>query len=510
MAFEPALSPSPSHVVAGTVALFTLLLWHQRRTSKQQLPYPPGPPPLPLIGNVLDMPQSKFALTWTEYAEKYGPLTWLRIPGQNFLIISSIEATVDLMENKALNFIDRPRFTMVRELLGLDGYSAFNDCNSTLKTQRTLLKHPLSAIVVKRDYSALLELKARQYLERCLNRPEDFFDEINQVVVEGIIQLTYGRLDDGQGTDYYKLNTEIGDIVLESTEPGYAVDIVPARMKFKRDAAVWKNGIRELERNLLKSSKQSLNSGDPDVRSSFMFKKLQELYQDQDSAKTAKQLEEDEMSLMRAGLTMFVAGGETTRNTVETFVRAMSLFPAVQKVAQAEIDSVVGFGRFPNFEDQPHMPYTYAVMLETMRWCPTTAFGTKPRQLITTKMVILTTPAAGLPHVSREDEIYNGYFIPKGTAVAVNTWGISQDPKYYLSPSDFNPDRYLKTTPELDPMQYAFGHGRRISPGKELAVQQIWIMIVSILWGFNLVAAEEEDLTAWRHRITRFSFSVLK
>ena len=47
---------------------------------------------------------------------------------------------------------------------------------------------------------------------------------------------------------------------------------------------------------------------------------------------------------------------------------AMALYPEVQKKAQAEIDSVIGPNRLPNFEDRPSLPYINAVVKESMRW----------------------------------------------------------------------------------------------------------------------------------------------
>lgn len=64
------------------------------------------------------MPQSKFAIAWTRLGEKYGPLTWLTIPGQNILVVNSYEAAKELLEKRAVTFADRPRFTMLNEVLG--------------------------------------------------------------------------------------------------------------------------------------------------------------------------------------------------------------------------------------------------------------------------------------------------------------------------------------------------------------------------------------------------------
>jgi len=51
-----------------------------------------------------------------------------------------------------------------------------------------------------------------------------------------------------------------------------------------------------------------------------------------------------------------------------TFFLAMTLFPDVQKVAQEELDRVVGSGRLPTSADKDKLPYIHAIVKETHRW----------------------------------------------------------------------------------------------------------------------------------------------
>ena len=53
---------------------------------------------------------------------------------------------------------------------------------------------------------------------------------------------------------------------------------------------------------------------------------------------------------------------------MHSFFLAMALYPEVQKKAQAEIDTVVGPHRLPDFEDRPSLPYINAIVKESMRW----------------------------------------------------------------------------------------------------------------------------------------------
>lgn len=69
--------------------------------------------------------------------------------------------------------------------------------------------------------------------------------------------------------------------------------------------------------------------------------------------------------------------------------------------------------------------------------------------------------------------------------------GFTRNSQYYTNPSTFDPERFLKETPELDPREFAFGYGRRVCPGKDLALHEVWIMVASILWAFDVVGVDE-------------------
>ena len=53
----------------------------------------------------------------------------------------------------------------------------------------------------------------------------------------------------------------------------------------------------------------------------------------------------------------------------------MTLYPNVQRKAQAEIDQIVGHSRLPNFSDEGALPYVQAVLKETLRWHPVGPLG---------------------------------------------------------------------------------------------------------------------------------------
>ena len=97
----------------------------------------------------------------------------------------------------------------------------------------------------------------------------------------------------------------------------------------------------------------------------------------------------------------------------------MVLYPEVQKKAQAEIDTVVGQNRLPDFHDRPSLPYINAVVKESSRWNIAVPLG---RSFVIIIIATILTSSKGVPHMSTADDEYNGFYIPKGTIMIGNAW----------------------------------------------------------------------------------------
>jgi len=183
--------------------------------------------------------------------------------------------------------------------------------------------------------------------------------------------------------------------------------------------------------------------------------------------------ENEEYDIKAVASIILAAGAGTTTASLKSFILAMALYPEAQKKAQTEIDRVIGRNRLPNFEDQDSLVYVEALVREVMRWHP-------------------ALPTA-IPHATSEDDIYEGYFIPKGTTVLGSIWGITRDESIYPNADTFIPERFIKPDGGLndDVMNVAFGFGRRKCAGLHMARSTVWISIVSMLATFDIARAKD-------------------
>ncbi|KAI0301770.1 cytochrome P450 [Multifurca ochricompacta] len=152
-----------------------------------------------------------------------------------------------------------------------------------------------------------------------------------------------------------------------------------------------------------------------------------------------------------------------------TFLTAILIRPDIQKRVQDELDAVTGRERLPTFEDRPKLPFVEAVCKETLRWRP-------------------VTPLA-IPHATTKSDVYEGFFIPKGSVVIGNTWAILHDPDVYPEPEVFKPERFINPDGSVreDPaLTTAFGYGRRICPGRHFVDATLFIVVASLLSVFDI------------------------
>ncbi|KAG8947347.1 hypothetical protein FRC04_010795 [Tulasnella sp. 424] len=463
----------------ASVALYWLWNYY---SSPNQAPYPPGPFPLPLLGNILDMPLDRLPVGFTAFGEKYGPLTFVRVPGSNILVINSYEAATDLLDKRGTRYADRPRMVMMGEMIGGQSTTILGRYGPAWKTQRKLLRQALSADAVRVNYSKMLEKKWLQYLNGLVNEPDKFLSNLTSMVAESVVEFSYGRHTDEVGNDYLERLYRIQEMIVKASF-GYVVDLAPflkhlpswlPGMKFKRDAAKWKAQVDEARALMFSRAVKDMEELGLDAQPCYTVNALKDLH---NRGEEIKGTSEDLEAIDSSGFSFYVAGAETTEVTFRAFLLAMILYPEVQAAAHAEIDKAIGRDRLPTFEDREKTPYLKAMILESLRWSP--------------------AGPVGVPHRLMEDDVYNGYFIPKGTTVFPCIWGMTRNPKYFKDPTEFKPERFLTDEPILDPRQFVFGFGRRICPGSELAMQTMWIGMASILWAFEVKPVGEIDPKLW-------------
>jgi cytochrome P450 len=174
-----------------------------------------------------------------------------------------------------------------------------------------------------------------------------------------------------------------------------------------------------------------------------------------------------------------------TVSAVHTFFFVMILHPEIQRLAQAEVDAVIGSDRLPKVSDRCSLPYIDSLIKEVLRW------GT-------------VSPMA-LPHSTAADDQYMGYkilhfaplvmlnferpsryHIPKGCVVIPNIWAMLHDDSIYPESLKFNPTRFIGKQPQPDPKELAFGRGRRVCPGQHIAEASIFIQVASVLATFDI------------------------
>ena len=105
------LSPTVLFVVS---LLATLYLWFRRRQDSN---LPPGPPRLPILGNLHQAPKEAVWVTYQKWVEQYGPLVYLNFGGTNVILIGDHEVAKDLLDKKAMIYSSRPRMVSHESIL---------------------------------------------------------------------------------------------------------------------------------------------------------------------------------------------------------------------------------------------------------------------------------------------------------------------------------------------------------------------------------------------------------
>ncbi|KAF8137299.1 cytochrome P450 [Boletus edulis] len=163
---------STSSPWAGACALALvgiLALVFVRRTVV--CPLPPGPPGLPLVGNVVGIDTEAPWLTYTEWAKTYGDLVYTQLLGKHIVIINSEKVAKDLLERRSKSYSDRPLLIWDGLQLGLLPYG------DRWRLHRRFFHQAFRADSVAR-FAPLQQQKSFQLLRHLLEEPNQFSEHI--------------------------------------------------------------------------------------------------------------------------------------------------------------------------------------------------------------------------------------------------------------------------------------------------------------------------------------------
>ncbi|KDQ53894.1 hypothetical protein JAAARDRAFT_197004 [Jaapia argillacea MUCL 33604] len=462
------LSDSVAFACTGLL-LYTTYLFLVKR-PRCGIPLPPGPPGLPLIGNLFDVPKDYMWLKFEEHSKTYGDVVTLRVLGKTIILVSSAEAASELLDKRSSIYSDRMRLPMLVELMGWDGFISLMRYGSQWREYRRVFHQYFNQLAVKK-YQGIQARESQAFLRRLLETPEDFYDNIRLVFAATIMDIVYGLVVTEKNDELVTISeAAVLSATLASVPGAYLVDFIPILKYvpawfpgagFKRKAEEWRRLKDRFVNEPFGTVKKALHEGCA-MRPSMARTLLQTL--PEGNAK------ESELRARNVTAVAFAGGSDTTAAAIRVLFLALVTHPDVQKRAQTELDTVIGNSRLPEFSDREDLPYVEALMKETLRWLPVAPLGA--------------------PHISSKEDVFRGYLIPEGSIIIPSVWSTLRDPMAYPEPEKFKPERFLKDgklNPEVrDPNVAVFGFGRRICPGRHLSDNAMYSLVSTLLSVFDI------------------------
>ncbi|XP_071147591.1 cytochrome P450 3A21-like [Mytilus edulis] len=182
----------------------------------------------------------------------------------------------------------------------------------------------------------------------------------------------------------------------------------------------------------------------------------------------------NDMELIENAVTFFIAGYDTTANTLSFACYCLATNKDVQDKCIEEIDNIL-HGESPQIEDLSKLEYLDRFFNEVLR---------------------LHGAALRFSREGKQDITVKGVYIPKDIDVSVPIYALHRNPLYWPDPEKFDPDRFTKENKAKRP-EYAFvpfGIGPRICIGMRLALLEAKMALVFMLQSFSFSPCDKTEI----------------
>ncbi|KAE8606026.1 hypothetical protein XENTR_v10010577 [Xenopus tropicalis] len=467
---DPGTMFPPVPLVALVAAALLIGGFLVRQIVKQRKPrgFPPGPPGLPLIGNILALASDPHVYM-KKQSKIHGQIFSLDLGGISTVVLNGYDAVKECLVRQSDVFADRPSLPLFKKLTNMGGLL-------NAKYGRCWTEHRKLAVSCFRTFGCSQKSFESKISEECLF----FLDAIDSykgkaldpkhlvtIAVSNVSNLIlFGerfRYDDNDFLHMIEIFSENIELATSAWVFLYNAFPLIGFLPFGKHQQLFRNA-SEVYDFLLQIIGRFSENRKPQSPRHFIDAYMDEMERNEADPDSTYSME----NLIFSVGELIIAGTETTTNVLRWAMLFMALYPNIQGQVQKEIDGVVGLNRMPTFEEKSRMPYTEAVLHEILRYC--------------------NIAPLGIFHATSRDTVVRGYSIPEGTTVITNLYSVHFDEKYWTDPEIFYPERFLDSAGQFTKKEafVPFSLGRRHCLGEQLARMEMYLFFTALLQRFHL------------------------
>ena len=434
----------------------------------------PGPPGIPVLGNVLQLQRERMHQTLEDWNRRYGPIFRMRIAAREIAVFSDPQLIGAVLRDRPEGFRRTRRVEMAAREAGFDGLFSAND--ERWRRQRPMVLHGLDPTHVKAFFPTLVKVTGR--LARRWQRAADgaVAIDLQADLMRYTVDVTAGL---AFGTDMNTLESD------EQVIQAHLDKVLPAL--FKRLMApfpTWRYvklpSDRRLDAHLgalhravdqfIAEARQRLER-EP-ARRAAPPNLIEAMIAERDLPDSP--LTDGDVS--GNVLTMLLAGEDTTANTLAWLVWLLHANPRAARRATEEVRALLGGAPCPDRHEQLHqLEFVEACLHETMRLKPVAP-------LIMVEAV--------------RDAVVGDVALPAGSLLMCLMRPGATDERQFADAMAFVPERWLEGgAPAGGPTSakrasMPFGAGPRMCPGRYLAIAEMKMVVAMLLAGFDIAAVD--------------------
>ncbi|KAM3626290.1 uncharacterized protein V6R79_026231 [Siganus canaliculatus] len=474
--FIGSLSVSEGLLAITTVCVVYLMIQFFQTKIPEGLRPLPGPKPLPIIGNVLQVGDRPYQ-SLTAMSKQYGDAFQIQIGMRPVVVLSGHETVRQALVKQGDEFAGRPDLYSFKFISDGKSMTFSTDQAGVWRARRKLAYSALRSFSTLEgttpEYTCMLEehiCKEADVLIKQLNtvmKTDGSFEPLRNIVVSVanvICGMCFGRRyehSDQELVSLVYLSDEFGQVV----STGNPADFIPFLQilpnKTMKKFLSLNDKFNSFIQKIVHEHYTTFNKDNIRDITDSLINHCEDRKLDENS-----NIQVSDEKIVAIVNDLFGAGFDTVSTALSWSVMYLVAHQDIQETLYQEIRDKVGLDRTPRLSDKSNLPFLEAFILEVFRHSSFLPFT--------------------IPHCTTKDTSLNGYFIPKDTCVFINQWQINHDPELWKEPSTFNPDRFLDADrTEVRKLEaekiMAFGMGKRRCIGEVIARNEVYLFLAILI-----------------------------